>query len=206
AAALAAVGGLRQDSRRRLSAPRPGRRRSTAQGRLRRRRRLLRRQDARDRQPVQGRPVARSRCRQLGVAQSMKVLVVGSGGREHALAWRLRQDDPTVEILAAPGNPGIAELGRCIPVAATDVGALVTLARETQAAWTLVGPEAALDAGIADAFRAANLPIFGPTRAAAQLESSKAFAKSVMETADVPTARALRASSLAEARRAIDEL
>ncbi|HWH53130.1 MAG TPA: phosphoribosylamine--glycine ligase [Gemmatimonadaceae bacterium] len=136
----------------------------------------------------------------------MKVLVVGSGGREHALAWRLRQDDPTVEILAAPGNPGIAELGRCIAVAATDVGALVTLARETQAAWTLVGPEAALDAGIADAFRAANLPIFGPTRAAAQLESSKAFAKSVMETADVPTARALRASSLAEARRAIDEL
>jgi phosphoribosylamine---glycine ligase len=136
----------------------------------------------------------------------MKVLVVGSGGREHALAWRLRQDDPTVEILAAPGNPGIAELGRCIPVAATDVGALVELARETQAGWTLVGPEAALDAGIADAFRAANLPVFGPSRAAAQLESSKAFAKSVMETAGVPTARALRASSLAEARRAIEEL
>jgi phosphoribosylamine--glycine ligase len=136
----------------------------------------------------------------------MKVLVVGSGGREHALAWRLRQDDPTIEIIAAPGNPGIAELGRCIPVAATDVGALVALARETKVEWTLVGPEAALDAGIADAFRTASLPIFGPSRAAARLESSKAFAKSVMETAGVPTARAFRASSLADAERAIDEL
>ena len=136
----------------------------------------------------------------------MKVLVVGSGGREHALAWRLRQDDPAVEIFAAPGNPGIAELGRCIPVAATDVGALVALARETAVDWTLVGPEAALDAGIADAFRGAHMPIFGPSRAAARLESSKAFAKSVMESAAVPTARALRASSLAEAERAIDEL
>jgi phosphoribosylamine---glycine ligase len=136
----------------------------------------------------------------------MKVLVVGSGGREHALAWRLRQDDPAVEIFAAPGNPGIAELGRCIPVAATDVGALAALARETAVDWTLVGPEAALDAGIADVFRSGNLPIFGPSRAAAKLESSKAFAKSIMESAGVPTARALRASSLDEAACAIDEL
>jgi phosphoribosylamine--glycine ligase len=136
----------------------------------------------------------------------MKVLVVGSGGREHALAWRLRQDDPAVQIVAAPGNPGIAELGRCIPVAATDVGALVALARETGVDWTLVGPEAALDAGIGDAFRAASLPIFGPSRGAARLESSKAFAKEIMETAGVPTARAICVTSLAEASRAIDEL
>ncbi len=136
----------------------------------------------------------------------MKVLVVGSGGREHALAWRLRQDDPSVEILAAPGNPGIAELGMCIPVSATDVTALLTLARDTGVDWTLVGPEASLAAGIADAFRANRLPIFGPSRAAAMLESSKAFSKSLMEQAMVPTARAIACTSAGEAYRAIDEL
>ena len=104
----------------------------------------------------------------------MKVLLVGAGGREHALAWRLRQEDPSIQIVAAPGNPGIAELAECLPIGASDVDALVRYARENAVDWTLVGPEAPLAAGIVDAFRAAGRPIFGPTQAAAQLETSKA--------------------------------
>ena len=84
----------------------------------------------------------------------MKVLVVGSGGREHALAWRLRQEDPSMQIVAAPGNPGIAELAECVPIAAADTSALVDYARRNAVDWTLVGPEAPLAAGIVDAFRA----------------------------------------------------
>lgn len=136
----------------------------------------------------------------------MKVLLVGAGGREHALAWRLRQDVPGVEIIAAPGNPGIAELARCVSVGGTDVARLVELAKHEAVDWTLVGPEAPLAAGLADAFRAEKLPIFGPTRAGAMLETSKAFSKSVMVDAGVPTARAITCESLADARRAIDEL
>jgi phosphoribosylamine--glycine ligase len=105
----------------------------------------------------------------------MKVLLVGGGGREHALAWRLRQEDPAVEIVAAPGNPGIAEFATCVPIAATDIDALYSLAKAERVDWTLVGPEASLAAGIVDLFRANGLPIFGPTREAAMLETSKAF-------------------------------
>ncbi|HEY9225127.1 MAG TPA: phosphoribosylamine--glycine ligase [Gemmatimonadaceae bacterium] len=136
----------------------------------------------------------------------MKVLLVGAGGREHALAWRLRQDGPNTEIIAAPGNPGIAELATLIPVSATDVDGLVEVARREAVTWTLVGPEAPLEAGLADAFRAAGLPIFGPSKAAAMLETSKAFSKTVMVEAGVPTARAITCRTLAEARRAIDDL
>lgn len=136
----------------------------------------------------------------------MNVLLVGGGGREHALAWRLRQDFPDVRIYAAPGNPGIAELAQCVAIAATDVDALLEFAREHQIDWTLVGPEAPLAAGIVDTFRAASQPIFGPTRAAAQLETSKAFSKALMVDAGVPTARAITATSVADAHRAIDEL
>ncbi|HVX38795.1 MAG TPA: phosphoribosylamine--glycine ligase [Gemmatimonadaceae bacterium] len=136
----------------------------------------------------------------------MKVLLVGGGGREHALAWRLRQDDPSIEIIAAPGNPGMAELARCVPVSVTDVPALLDLARHERVQWTLVGPEAPLAAGIVDAFRAVNQPIFGPSAAAAMLETSKAFSKSLMLGAGVPTAGARTCASLDEARRAIDEL
>jgi phosphoribosylamine---glycine ligase len=140
------------------------------------------------------------------VAQSLKVLLVGGGGREHALAWRLRQDDPGVSIVAAPGNPGIAELAECVPVAATDVDRLLTVARQHSVDWTLVGPEAALAAGVADAFRDTGLPIFGPTRAAAMLETSKAFSKTLMVGAGVPTARAVTCDNFADAIRAIDEM
>ena len=120
----------------------------------------------------------------------MKVLIVGNGGREHALAWKLAQDDPALELLAAPGNPGIAALARCVPVRATDVEALVALAAAERVDLTVVGPEAPLAAGIVDRFRAAGLAIFGPTRAAAEIETSKVFAKALMRHAGVPTALA----------------
>ena len=124
----------------------------------------------------------------------MKVLLVGGGGREHALAWRLTRDDPRVSIVAAPGNPGIAQLAECVNIGATDIDRLVALARERRVDFTLVGPEAPLAAGIVDRFQAEQLPIFGPTRAAAEIETSKAFAKVLMREAGVPTARAIMAT------------
>lgn len=136
----------------------------------------------------------------------MKVLVVGGGGREHALAWRLRLDEPDTQLFAAPGNPGIAELATCAPIAATDIASLAAFARRERIDWTLVGPEGPLEAGIVDAFRAEGLAIFGPTRAAAQLETSKAFSKTLMMGAGVPTARAIVATDAREARRAVDEI
>ncbi len=131
----------------------------------------------------------------------MKVLLVGGGGREHALAWRLAQDDPGIRITAAPGNPGIAQLGECVAINGTDIDALLALARERRFDFTLVGPEAPLAAGIVDRFRADRYPIFGPTKAAAGIETSKAFAKQLMREANVPTARAIMAT---EPRRAKD--
>lgn len=136
----------------------------------------------------------------------MTVLLVGGGGREHALAWRLRRDDPQAEIFAAPGNPGIAEVATCVAINATDIDGLMSFARQKGVDWTLVGPEAPLAAGIVDAFRAAGLPIFGPTRAGAMLETSKAFSKSLMLDAGVPTARAITVETVEDADRAIDAL
>ena len=100
---------------------------------------------------------------------AVKVLLIGGGGREHALAWRIKQDAANVEIIAAPGNPGIAELARCVAVAATDIERLLVLARQESVGLTIVGPEAPLAAGIVDRFRADGLAIFGPTAAAAQI-------------------------------------
>ena len=120
----------------------------------------------------------------------MRVLIVGGGGREHALAWKFKHDDPSVELVAAPGNPGIPELGECVPIPATDIGALAKLAADRRVDLTVVGPEAPLAAGIVDHFRAAGLAIFGPTRAAAEIETSKAFAKRLMLDDGIPTARA----------------
>jgi phosphoribosylamine--glycine ligase len=136
----------------------------------------------------------------------VKVLIVGSGGREHALAWRLKQDDPALTLLAAPGNPGIAELATCHPIAATDIEALVAMARLEKVHLTIVGPEAPLAAGIVDRFRAEDLPIFGPTRAAAEIETSKAFAKQLMVDAGVPTARAITCTEPERAKGAAREL
>jgi len=120
----------------------------------------------------------------------MRVLLIGGGGREHALAWKLKEEAPSLELLAAPGNPGIAELGECVAIAATDLGALEQLARHRAVDLTVVGPEAPLALGIVDRFHAAGLPIFGPTQAAAEIETSKAFAKQLMLDAGIPTARA----------------
>jgi phosphoribosylamine--glycine ligase len=136
----------------------------------------------------------------------MKVLIIGGGGREHALAWKLRREEPDLEIVAAPGNPGIAELGRCVAVSATDVDGLVALAESERPDWTLVGPEAPLAAGVVDRFRARGLPIFGPTAAAAEIETSKAFAKRLMLDAGIPTARAELHTEAPAAKRAAREL
>ena len=99
----------------------------------------------------------------------MRVLIVGGGAREHALGWKLLADDPSLEIISAPGNPGLAALGRCEPIAATDIAALAALARREEVAFTIVGPEGPLDAGLVDHFRANGLPVFGPSQAAALL-------------------------------------
>ncbi|HEY4659221.1 MAG TPA: phosphoribosylamine--glycine ligase, partial [Gemmatimonadaceae bacterium] len=126
------------------------------------------------------------------------MLVVGGGGREHALGWKLLRDDPRTELIAAPGNPGLAELGRCVSIAASDVAALAALARAEEVALTIVGPEAPLEAGLVDHFREAGLPVFGPSKAAARIETSKRFAKELMLDAGVPTARAWTFSDAAE--------
>src|SRR5919106_2118572 len=121
----------------------------------------------------------------------MRVLVVGSGGREHALAWKLSHSERDVEIHAAPGNPGIATLGPCHPVRAEDGEGLLGLARELGADLVVIGPEAPLVAGVADQLRQAGIAVFGPSAAAARIEGSKSFAKDVMRAAGVPSAETL---------------
>jgi len=120
----------------------------------------------------------------------MKVLVIGGGGREHALAWKAAQSPAVTEVLVAPGNAGTATEPGCrnVPVPAEDVGALVDLAREESVDLTIVGPEAPLVAGVVDAFEAAGLRCFGPRRAAARLEGSKAFTKEFLARHGIPTA------------------
>jgi phosphoribosylamine--glycine ligase len=118
----------------------------------------------------------------------VKVLLVGAGGREHALAWKLRRSPMLEELHAAPGNPGIADLGRCHPVRADDGEGLLALAGSIEADLVVVGPEAPLVGGVADDLRHAGVPVFGPGAAAARIEGSKGFAKEVMASAGVPTA------------------
>jgi phosphoribosylamine--glycine ligase len=121
----------------------------------------------------------------------VKVLIVGSGGREHALAWALARSGRLSELHAAPGNPGIAALATCHPARADDPASLVPLAGELRVDLVVVGPEAPLVAGLADHLRRRGISVFGPGAEAAQIEGSKAFAKDVMEAAGVPTARTL---------------
>ncbi len=121
----------------------------------------------------------------------MKVLVIGSGAREHAIAWKLVQSDHVTEILSLPGNPGLAQIGGTIEgVDPTDVGAVAAMARIQAIDFVVVGPEAPLAAGVVDALAGVGIPAFGPTRAAARLESSKSFAKDLMNRAGVPTPEA----------------
>jgi phosphoribosylamine--glycine ligase len=136
----------------------------------------------------------------------VRLLLVGGGGREHALAWKFRNDDPTTEIIAAPGNPGIAEVARCGPVGATSVPALVDLARDIQADVVMVGPEAPLGLGLVDRLREQGIAAFGPTAFASQIETSKRFAKELMLDAGVPTAQATSHADAASAKRAAHAL
>ncbi|MBC8161883.1 MAG: phosphoribosylamine--glycine ligase [Roseiflexaceae bacterium] len=120
----------------------------------------------------------------------MNVLLVGSGGREHALAWKISQSAALTRLYTAPGNPGTATLGHNLPIDATDLAGLLAAIHQHAIDLVVVGPEAALAAGLVDACQAAGVLAFGPTAAAAQIESSKAFAKTVMQAAGVPTANA----------------
>ena len=121
----------------------------------------------------------------------MRVLIVGSGGREHALAWKLSQSPSLADLHAAPGNPGIARLGTCHPVRAEDGDGLLALARELAVDLVVIGPEAPLVAGVADRLRHAGIGVLGPSAAAARVEGSKRFAKEVLAAAGVPMATAL---------------
>ena len=118
----------------------------------------------------------------------MNILVIGSGGREHAIAWRLAQDSRVKTVYVAPGNAGTALTPILVNVAESDINRLADFAQNNDIYFTVVGPEAPLAAGIVDLFRARGLKIFGPTKAAAQLESSKDFAKAFMKRHGVPTA------------------
>ena len=133
----------------------------------------------------------------------MKVLLVGNGGREHAIAWKLLRDDPSIELICASGNAGISDLGECIPVKPDDVRSLLGFAKRAEVDLTFVGPEGPLALGIVDAFRAEGCPVFGPTKAAAEIETSKRFAKSLMQNAGIPTATATHHTSAESALDAI---
>ena len=131
----------------------------------------------------------------------MKIQIVGGGGREHALAWRLAQSPQVTGIIANPGNPGIAAIAECIP--APDIGSCLHVAQEAGVDFTVVGPEGPLVAGIVDLYRANGRLIFGPTAAAAQLEGSKTFSKQFMTRAGIPTARFRTVTNLDDARTAL---
>src|SRR5919106_2479569 len=121
----------------------------------------------------------------------MRVLIVGSGGREHALAWKLAQSPSLTELHAAPGNPGIASLAECHPIRADDAEGVLGLARSLEADLVVVGPELPLVLGLADALRRFGFLVFGPSAAAARIEGSKSFAKEIMAAAGVATASRL---------------
>ena len=118
----------------------------------------------------------------------MRVLLIGSGGREHALAWKLRQSPAVEALYCAPGNPGMTRLGEAVPIAIDRVGQLAEFAAARSIDLTVVGPELPLSLGIVDELQRRGLAAFGPTRAAARLESSKIFAKEFMVRHDIPTA------------------
>ncbi len=119
----------------------------------------------------------------------MRILVLGSGGREHALAWRLSRDPDVKEVIVAPGNPGLSGIARCASIDLRDLASVLALAEDAKATLTVVGPEAPLERGVVDVFRKAGRPIVGPSSRGAALECSKAFAKAFMARHGIPTAR-----------------
>src|ERR1043166_428559 len=131
----------------------------------------------------------------------MNILVIGSGGREHALAWKLRQSPHAERIFCAPGNAGTAEVGKNVAIPASDLEALVRFAKENHIDLTVVGPDDPLAAGVVDLFTAEKLRAFGPTKSAARIEASKIFAKQLMRAQKIPTAEARTFSDSSEALR-----
>ncbi|MGA3263359.1 MAG: phosphoribosylamine--glycine ligase [Terracidiphilus sp.] len=134
----------------------------------------------------------------------MKVLIFGSGGREHALAWAVKRSHRVSEVVCAPGNGGIAQVARCLPVDLKDLDAMVRVAVAEQPGLTIVGPELPLSLGIVDALRQRGLRVFGPTRAAAMLETSKGFAKRFLQRHNIPTANYFVCTNAAELEKAVD--
>jgi phosphoribosylamine---glycine ligase len=133
----------------------------------------------------------------------MKVLILGSGGREHALAWAVKRSQRVTEVVCAPGNGGIAQIARCLPVDLKDVAAMVRLVELEQPGLTIVGPELPLSLGIVDALQQRGFRVFGPTKEAARLESSKAFAKQFMKRHQIPTANYAVCTSAAEVEKSV---
>ena len=136
----------------------------------------------------------------------MKILIIGSGGREHALVWKLKQSPAVDRMFCAPGNAGTAQLAENVAIPATDLSALARFARENDVDLTVVGPDDPLAAGIVDLFQAEKLRVFGPTKSAARIESSKIFAKELMRARKVPTAAASTFSDSEEALRYCEQL
>jgi phosphoribosylamine--glycine ligase len=134
----------------------------------------------------------------------MKVLIFGSGGREHALAWAVKRSGKVTEIVCAPGNGGIAEIARCVPADLKDVDSLVGVALAEQPGLTIVGPELPLSLGVVDALQAHGLRVFGPTRAAAMLESSKGFTKRFLHRHNIPTANYAVCTTADELEKAVE--
>ena len=134
----------------------------------------------------------------------MKVLILGSGGREHALAWAVSRSPRVTEIVCAPGNGGIAQIARCVPVNLKDIDAMIRLVEAELPALTVVGPELPLSLGIVDALTACGLRVFGPTRAAAMLETSKGFAKRFLQRHNIPTANYAVCTNSAELEKAVE--
>ncbi len=135
----------------------------------------------------------------------MNILLLGSGGREHALAWKLAQSPSCGKLFAAPGNPGIAEHGECVGLDAEDHAAVIAFCDEERISLVVVGPEAPLVDGLADSLRGAGISVFGPSKAAAQLEGSKGFTKDLCARAGIPTGGYVRADSEAKAMAALDD-
>ncbi|MBK5258147.1 MAG: phosphoribosylamine--glycine ligase [Thermoanaerobaculia bacterium] len=133
----------------------------------------------------------------------MRVLVVGQGGREHAICWKLKQSPQVKEVYAAPGNAGMADVADCVPIGVADIIELADFAEKLKMDLTIVGPELPLTLGIVDEFQKRGLPIFGPTRLAAELEGSKVFSKEFMRKYDIPTPEATACGSVDEARDAL---
>jgi phosphoribosylamine--glycine ligase len=134
----------------------------------------------------------------------MKVLILGSGGREHALAWAVKRSSRVTEVVCAPGNGGIAQIARCVPVDLKDLDAMVRVAEAEQPGLTIVGPELPLSLGIVDELKQRGLRVFGPTRAAAMLETSKGFAKRFLQRHNIPTANYAVCTTAAELEKAVE--